>query len=324
MPTDDPGFPGKPALPAALRGALWMTGAAACFATINGIVRFVADEIHPLELVFFRGAFGLLFLLPWLFHRGVGVLRTEQFGLYAVRGVLALATIAVWFTALTLLPLAEAVTLSFTVPLFGTLTAVLFLGERVSPHRWAATAIGLLGVLIVMRPGIETLRPAALLVLLSSALIALTVIIIKKLSEKDSASTIVAYQMLLLTPLSLIPALFVWETPASETWPWLVAIGGLGTLGHVALTRSLAAAEASTVVPFDYARLPFTALIGFLVFAETPDAWTWVGAAVIVTSSVYVARMAARQRPLVEPAPEAMESTGAEPPHEEPPRGDKG
>jgi drug/metabolite transporter (DMT)-like permease len=210
--------------------------------------------------------------------------------------VLSLASMLAWFSCLPMLPFEQAVALSFTAPLFATMGAALILGETVRARRWTATIVGFLGVLVILRPGLDGggladgLGLGATLAILSSMISAVLTLIVKDLSRTEPSDAVVTYMVLLLTPMSLAPAVFVWQWPLIEHWPLLVAMGALGSLGHMCLMRSFALADASAVMPYDYTRLLFATLIGFVVFAEVPDVWTWVGAGIIAGSAVYIAR----------------------------------
>ncbi len=276
-------------LPGPLKGGLWMTGACLCFAGMNVIIRQLTYDMHPFEVVFFRNLAGLAFMLPWLCRAGTTGLRTDHHRYYLGRSFIGFLSMLFWFTALAMMPLAEATALSFTAPLFATIFAVVLLHEVVRARRWTATAIGFLGTMIILRPGFTDLGMAHALVIASSALAGINASLVKQLTRTESANAIVTYMTLYIVPMSLIPALFVWVTPPWHTVPWIVALGLVATLGHQAMTRAFAATDASVVMSFDFARLPFVALIAWLVFGEVPDVWTWVGAAVIVGASTYIA-----------------------------------
>lgn len=307
------------ALSAPLQGALYMIGAAFLFAMMNGAIRLLGDGtysageegLHPFQIAFLRNVFALTFMLPWLAHRGWGGLRTERLKQHFWRSGVGLIAMLCWFSAIAYLPLAEAVALNFTVPLFATAGAAIFLGEVVRARRWTATAVGFLGVLIILRPGYTEITPEMSLPVIAAGFMAASILIVKSLSRTESPASVVLYMNLLLTPLSLVPALFVWR------WPNLAELGLGGFIGfcavlaHIAFTRAFARADASALMPFDYARLPFVAAIGFLLFDETPDGWTWVGAAVIAAAAVYIAHRetrVARERPTHRPGSEAVKA----------------
>lgn len=277
------------ALSGTTRGAIHMIGAAAAFAVMMTIVRYASRDMHPFEVAFFRNLFGLGFMLPWIVRVGRESMTTRRLGMHLLRSLLGLAAMLTFFTALSLLPLAEVTALTFTTPLFTTIGAALILRETVRARRWTATAIGLVGALIILRPGVDALRLEALIALAAAALMAGAFLSVKSLSRTEHPNTIVLLMGLLMTPMSLVPALFVWTMPDPGIWVWLVALGLSATVGQVFLTRAFAAADASAVLPFDFSRLVFVAILGYLVFGERPDIWTWVGAGVIVAASAYIA-----------------------------------
>ena len=293
-------------LNAPLRGAALMIGACAGFAAMMAIVRLVSAQVHPFEAAFFRNLFGMLLMLPWLLRVGPGPLRTGRPSMHLARAVLGLGAMLLLFTALSLLPLAEVTALSFTAPLFATLGAALLLRERVGLRRWLATFAGFAGALIILRPGVESFGVPALIALSSAAAIAAAQLTVKSLSRTEHPNAIVLIMGLLMTPMSLFPALFVWTWPDTATLLWLLLMGLVATMGQVLLVRALAAADASLVMPFDFSRLIFTSALGYLTFGEVPDGWTWAGGAIVVAATVYIARretmLDMRRRAAVPPA----------------------
>ena len=288
-------------LSAPIQGALLMTAAALCFSVMNIAIRLAAVELDPLQVAFFRNLFALMLMLPWLLKVGAAGLKTSRLKIHLWRSVLGLTAMLCWFYAIALLPLAEAVSLNFTVPLFATIGAALILREQVRARRWTATLVGFAGVLIILRPGFTELTPAMALPMIAALFMAVTSLMVKSLSRTESPAAIVLYVNLLLTPLSLVPALFVWRWPGLAEWPSLIAVGVLAALAHSLLTRAYTKADASAVMPFDYARLPFIALIAYVAFGEVPDIWVWLGGGIIAGSAIYIARreaQVARERPL--------------------------
>jgi drug/metabolite transporter (DMT)-like permease len=283
-------------LPASLRGALWMGAAATCFALMITLVRQLTDGLHPLQVVFFRTAFGLAAMLPWLLRQGFGVLRTGHLRLHLLRALIGIFAMVGWFTTLSLMPLAEATALSFTAPIFTSVLAVLILGEVMGRRRWSAVAIGCLGALIIVRPGVAAIQPAALLAIGTALIWATSTIVIKILARTESAGAITTYLALLTTPMTLLAALFVWQAPTLEQLAWAALLGAAGSMGHICMSRALAAADATLVAPLDYLRLPVVALIAFIAFGEVPGAWVWLGGGVIAASSIYIAQREARIR----------------------------
>src|SRR5579863_10493351 len=196
------------------RAAAWMVLAASCSTVMNVVVRHVAAEIHPFEVTFFRCLFSLIIVVPWIARAGVTSLRTSKMWFYTLRAGVSLVSMLAWFYGITLVPLASATALNFTAPLFATAGAALILGEVVRLRRWVAVAIGFLGVLVILRPGAASLDPSLLIILLSAATGGMSAITVKFLARSESATAIVAYMVIYLTPLSLVPALFVWQWPS--------------------------------------------------------------------------------------------------------------
>ena len=292
-------------LPASVRGALWMCAAATAFALMITLVRHLTDGLHPLQVVFLRTAFGLMAMLPWLLRQGMSVMRTARLRLHLLRALIGIFAMVGWFTTLSLMPLAEATALSFTAPIFTSVLAVLILGEVMRLRRWSATVIGFLGAVIILRPGVAAIEPAALLAVATAAVWASSTILIKVMARTESAGAITTYMVLLTTPMTLLAALFVWQNPTLGQLGWAALLGVAGSIGHFCMSRALATADATVVAPLDYLRLPIVALIAFIAFGEVPGVWVWIGAAVIAASSVYIAQREARSKgtPNVSTAP---------------------
>ena len=279
-----------------MRATVLMVISGAAGAIIAGIIRVVARDMDVFEIVFFRNLFSLIFLAPWLIGPRRASLRTRRLGLHGLRAVCTLLSMIAWFAGIAMMPLAEAVALHFTAPLFGTLAAIFILGEMVGWRRWSATVIGFAGVLIILRPGFEAVGLPAFIVLFSALTLALQMVCVRVLAATDSTVAIVTYMVLLITPMSLIPALFVWQTPNIEQIAWLIALAGFATLAHFTLTRAYALVDVSVCLPLDFIRMPLTALVGYFAFAELADGWVWVGAIVIVAATVYTAQRESRAR----------------------------
>lgn len=278
-----------------------MIGAMVMFSAGHGLVRFAASELHPFQIGFLRAIFGLVFMLP-IIMRGPDYsdLRIKLPRLHLIRGFLSALNTLAWFTAIAIMPLGEAVALNFTSPLFSTILAAIFLNEVVHARRWTATVIGFIGVLIVVRPGVETIQLGALLALGTAMSISVNVMLIRVMSQVDSTRAIVATFNLSITVFTFIPALFVWIWPSPLMIAITFTVGATTTIAHLMLTRAMSLAEASAIVPLEFVRLPLAVLIGFIWFAEILDGWTLFGAAIIGCSAVYIARreaIAARRTP---------------------------
>jgi drug/metabolite transporter (DMT)-like permease len=283
-------------LPAELRGQLLILASTFAFASMHAVIRHLSKDLHPFEVAFFRNLFGLFALTPFFLRGGFAVLRTGVLHLHALRGLLQVGAMLSFFYAVSVTPLAKVSALSFTAPLFAAIGAVLLLGERLRWSRFAALAAGFLGAMTIVRPGVAPTDLGALLVLGSSAVWAVCMLVIKLLARTESPVTVTAYMGVFLTPLSGVAALFVWRWPGLEHLIWFVVMGGLGTLAHLAFTQALKEADATAVLPFDFTRLIWASLLGFWLYAEVPEFWTWTGGALIFASSTYLAVHEARAK----------------------------
>ncbi len=280
----------------ALKGIFYMLAATLMAGIMNSAARHVMETVHPFELVFFRNLFAFAFVVPMLMRTGIVVFRTDRLGLHVGRASLNTVNMMVWFTAVSLAPLAEVTALGFTAPIFATVLSVIILRETVGLRRWSAIVIGFAGTMIVLQPGFDTVSPGHGLTLLAATMWAGVLLIIKSLSRTESSITIVAYMSLLMTPMSLIPALFVWVWPTWTELAWMAMIGVCGGAGQYFLAQSFHEADISVVMPFDFTKLVWIALIAYLAFAEVPDWTTWLGGAIIFASTVYIARREGKKR----------------------------
>jgi len=272
-------------------GILWVTLSMALLSGLAALGKYAAARgVPPLEVVFFRNLFCVLTLSPLLYWRGVSLVQSPQLPLYGLRAGLSLLSMLAWFTALSMIPLAELTAISFLAPLFGTLAAILMLGEAVRWRRLTALLAGFLGAMIILRPGASPVGLGQLLAVVSALTMGFVAPLVKQLTLKDDADKIVFLTNLIITPLSLIPALFVWVWPPLDVWLVFIGIGMLAVAGHLALVRGFASTDASLVMTFEFSRLPFAVLIGWIVFGETTDVWTWIGALVIFGSALYITR----------------------------------
>jgi drug/metabolite transporter (DMT)-like permease len=259
------------------------------FSLMHVLIRMISRDLHAFEIALFRNLFGLVVLAPWILRYGWAPLRTRRFPLHGLRAVLNVAAMFAFYTALGLAPIAQVTALAFSAPIFATLLAMLVLRETVRLRRWTAIAVGFLGALIILRPGVAEVDLGSLLVMASALLWGAALVVITVLARSESSMTITCYMNLLLTLLSLPAALYVWRTPDAELLGWLLAIGVFGTLGQLALAQSLKEAETGIVMPFDFLKLVWTAALGFLLFSEVPGPFVWLGGLLIFTATCYLA-----------------------------------
>jgi drug/metabolite transporter (DMT)-like permease len=185
--------------------------------------------------------------------------------------------------------LSQAIALSYSTPLFVTVAAVAWLGEHVRKRRWAAVLVGFIGVLIVVRPGTSGFSVGSLVAVMAAVFSAVVAVQIKQLSRIDPADTIVFYTYVFWVPLSLLPALFVWQWPQGDAWLWLVATGLCGTGGQLLWTRALRLGDVSALTPISFMQLPVVSIAGYFLFGEGIDRWTVAGAAIILAANAYIA-----------------------------------
>ena len=256
-----------------MRGIVLMCLSTGAFSIMHGLVRFVSEVLPPFQIAFFRNIFGLVFLFPLLKRSRFAILRTKRIGLHALRGVINMAAMLMFFTA----------------PIFMAILAVLVLGERFRIYRWVTILSGFVGMLIILRPGLVAIDTGALLVTTSAALWAVAMIIIKILSRTESSLTIVAYMGIFLGVFSIAPALWVWQPFGLQTLGWMVLIGLFGSIAQLAISQSLKETDPTAVMPFDFLKLIWTAIIGAWFFSEIPDMYTLIGAAMIFLSGLFIA-----------------------------------
>ncbi|PPR09316.1 MAG: Riboflavin transporter [Alphaproteobacteria bacterium MarineAlpha11_Bin1] len=281
--------------PRFLISAFWAILAAASFAVMIASVRYMDGKFDAFEIVFFRALIGVFIVIPLVSRSGFSALRTNRLPMHLVRTVFALFAMATLYYALPFIPVAQAVALTFLIPLFTTVAAGTVLGETVSIHRWGATLVGFGGALIIIRPGFVDISLPILLVVLSSALYAGAWSSVKILTKTESAAATVFWMNLLMVPLTAIPLIFVWENPGSEDVVPIAFMALSGWAAHFCQARAFATADASSVMPFDFLRLPLGALFGYLLFSELIDGWTWAGAVVIFLAGYYISRREARK-----------------------------
>ena len=282
------------------RAALWLLASAIMFTFTGVLVKTLGETLHPFEISLFRGLVALAVILP-IFARTGGIsagMKTQIPLLQMTRGVVGSLAMFLGFYAIVALPLADAQAISFSRNLFLVPLAAFILAEAVGPRRAIAAAIGFIGVLIMLRPGMESGGDEAAMILSLGAeaalghafLVALATVLVNIASRYDGPVTLMFYTNIVSVTLIAIPTIFVWQTPNMTELAMLVAMGVLATASHNCFIRAFAMGEASVIAPVDYSRLIFAALAGWLVFASVPDIYTIIGASIIVASSFYIVR----------------------------------
>lgn len=274
---------------------LWMFAAAVFFSTSVGFVRQLSDTLSTFEIVFIRQLMGITFMIPWLWRIGISAMRTSRIPLLTFRALLSYLGMLASYYSYTLIQLADAVSLQFTTPLFTVILAIIFLKEVVGLHRWTALVVGFIGVAIIVRPGFTDINIGVPIAILAAVFYAGSNVANRALASTEATSVIMFYGFLLQIPMAAVPAVLTWVTPG---WEHILPLLGFGIVAFGAqycLTRSFAVADASLVEPVMFVRLPLVAIIGYFVFSQSPDVWTWVGAVVIFSSTYILARLEAAQ-----------------------------
>lgn len=283
-------------LPSPLRGIAWMLATGLLFVCVTGIVRHVGSGMSPVQAAFIRYGVGTLFLLPVMVRGRLLTSRPRRIGVHLTRGLVHGIGVMLWFYAMSRIPIAEVTALGFTAPIFITIGAALFLGERLRLRRITAVLLGFAGAVVILRPGLTVVDPGSWAQLMAAPLFATSMILAKKLTDSEPSGVIVAYLSIGVTLVLMPFALWVWRTPTPEELFWLVVVASVATLGHFTMTQAYRSAEITVTQPVSFLQLVWATLLGLYVFGERPDIYTWIGGAIIVTSATYIAHREARLR----------------------------
>jgi drug/metabolite transporter (DMT)-like permease len=279
-----------------LQAILLMLVSMGFFSAMNIVIRLASQEMHSTFIVLLRNICSLALIVLWEMARRRSLPRfaTDRPMGHFWRASFGIVAMELWFHAISLLPVTLATALSFTTPIFSTICAILFLGERAGIRRWSAIFIGLIGMLIILRPGVGGIGPDALFVIGSSCMMAVAAVLVKTLTRTESPETIVFYMALFMIPWAVIPASTHLQ-PVTIYQLWLVLlIAFFSTTAHLLLARAYMRADMVVLMPFDFSRLVFTALMSYVIFGETLDSPTVCGSLVIVASTVYIAHREAK------------------------------
>ncbi|MDB5367685.1 MAG: multidrug transporter permease [Rhodospirillales bacterium] len=275
--------------------ALWMAGWLSAMLIITIAGREVGRELDVFQIMLMRSAIGFVMLWPLVWRRGgFAAMRTSRLRLHVLRNVIHYGAQFGWFAALLLIPVAQVIAIEFTLPIWTALFAVTVLGEHFTRGKLVALVSGLVGVLVIVRPGFATIEPGQLIMVAAAVGFGMSVGMTKLLTRTDSAVAIIFWMIVVQTALGLLPALYVWRWPSLQAWPWIVVIAFCGTFSHYCYARAMQHADAMVVVPMDFLRVPLAALLGWLVYAERVDLYTALGAALILSGNLLNLRPVAR------------------------------
>ena len=244
-------------------------------------------SLHVFQIMEMRSLIGLVLLYPLVRREGgFGAMRTARLGQHIARNGFHYAAQFGWFFALALISVAEVVAIEFTMPVWTAVLAVAFLGERMNAARLVAIALGVAGVAIIVRPGLGHLSPGQLIALGAAVGFAIAMILVKSLTNTESVVAIIFWMLVIQSVIGIVPALIVWREPTAAAWPWVLLIAFCGTYSHYCMTQALRHADATTVVPMDFLRVPLSAVVGWLVYAEAIDVFTALGAGLILVGNL--------------------------------------
>ncbi|MEP4380030.1 MAG: DMT family transporter [Alphaproteobacteria bacterium] len=289
----------KPQVPL-LQAVAWMTGTLLSFTLMAIAVRELSGEIHSFEIMLFRSVGALVILLPFALIMGRAIWRTGNLKLQFGRNFVHFAAQLGWITGIGLLPLAEVFAIEFTAPIWATILAVLFLGERLNRGRIVAVAFGFIGILIILRPGVVAIDNGALAVLGAAVGFAMTLTITKYMTRTDAPVTILLYMSVIQLPMGIALSVFVWVTPDWLQLFWLFVVGVVGLSAHYCTAKALSIADQTIVVPMDFMRLPLIVVVGLLLYSETAQLPVLIGALIIFAGNYYSIRLENKRRKTIE------------------------
>ena len=273
--------------PSIPKAAFWMALSITSFLAMSVAGRATTAELNVFQVLELRSVIGFFILLPLvLTSGGFAAMRTQRPLAHIVRNVVHYSGQAAWLYALTLIPLAVLISIEFTTPIWTAILAVTFLGERLSRPKLAAVVLGLIGVVVIVRPGVNAVDPGHLVVLGAAVCFGISLVLVKSLTRTDSVVRIIFWMLIIQSALGLIPAVYVWRTPSLELWPWILLIAFTGMSSHFCMARALTYADATVISPMDFLRVPLSALVGWLLYKEQIDAFTAGGALLILMGNL--------------------------------------
>jgi drug/metabolite transporter (DMT)-like permease len=267
--------------------ALWMAGWLALMLVMVVAGREATREMNVFELMEIRCVVGFLLLLPFVYRNGgFASVATKRLPQHIARNLVHYGAQLGWFFALTLIPIAQVVALEFTMPVWTAILAASFLGERITSWRAAAIVLGIVGVVIIVRPATGEVNPGQLIALAAAVGFGVSMVLVKALTRTESALSVIFWMIVIQAVAGFLPTLYVWTWPSAYVWFWVIVIGIVGTFSHYCLASAMRYADATIVVPMDFLRVPLTATVGWLLYAERLDAYTVIGAVLILTGNL--------------------------------------
>jgi drug/metabolite transporter (DMT)-like permease len=264
-----------------------MAGSIASFLVMSVAGRATTAELNVFQILEMRSVIGFFMLLPLVyFAGGFAAMRTQRPLQHVGRNIAHYVGQSAWLYALTLIPLGELISIEFTTPIWTAILAVAFLGERLTRARIAAIALGLVGIVVIVRPGLDRIEPGHLVVLGAAFAFGISLVMVKSLTRTDNVVRIIFWMLIIQSAIGLAPALYFWRDPSLELWPWILLIALTGASSHFCLAQALVYADATLISPIDFLRVPLSALIGWMLYQEQIDVYTALGAALILAGNL--------------------------------------
>lgn len=284
------------ALPPVARTAVWMVLCGVFFSIMSVLIRIGSAELPATTMIVARNGIAFLCLAPFLFRNGLQVVRAPRpFFLMWLGAIQVLSNVG-WFLALKVVPIADATAISFLTTIITPVLAIFFLREPPRPIRFMALAAGLVGAVVIIRPGFQQISPEMLMLLSNAVIYAGFALIIRSASRDHSSDTIVFYTLATAVPLAVLIAILDLAWPSAWGWGILMGIGFCAGLGQITATLGYGSGETSLVMAFDFLKLPIAAAISVLMLGEAPDSWTWIGASVIFAAAWLMVRNETRTK----------------------------
>ena len=273
--------------PSIPKAAFWMALSITSFLAMSVAGRATTAELNVFQVLELRSVIGFFILLPLvMMSGGFAAMRTARPLAHIARNVIHYTGQAAWLYALTLIPLAVLISIEFTTPIWTAILAVSFLGEKLSRPRLAAIVLGLIGVVVIVRPGVGSMDPGHLVVLGAAVCFGISLVLVKSLTRTDSVVRIIFWMLVIQSAVGLVPALYEWRNPSLALWPWIFVIAFTGMSSHFCLARALVYADATIISPMDFLRVPLSALVGWLLYSEHIDIFTAGGALLILMGNL--------------------------------------
>jgi len=270
-----------------LKAALWTAGWLVLMLVLVVAGREAAREMNVFQIMQVRSALGLVLLYPMIHYAGgLAALKTTRLPQHIARNLIHYAAQFGWFFALTLIPIGQVVAIEFTMPIWTAILAASFLGERLNSWKVVAIMLGVVGVVVIVRPAAGEINPGQLVALAAAVGFSVSLVLVKSLTRTESALSVIFWMLVVQATASIIPTLHVWVWPSATVWAWAVVIAICGTFSHYCLTRALSYADATIVVPMDFLRVPLTATAGWLIYMERFDGLTVLGTALILSGNL--------------------------------------